>query len=111
MVEPEVGDFRTAGPPRWLSSRAGGLVLALHVQPGARRTAVVGIHGDRLKIAIATRPADGRANAALLEFLAYRLGVARSALDLLSGASSREKRVAVRAPLTCAEIAEALRSE
>lgn len=110
MVERKVGDFRTAGPPPWLSSHAEGLVLALHVQPGARRTAVVGVHGDRLKIAIASPPADGRANAALLEFLARRLSVARAALELLSGASSREKRVALRSSLTCAEVAAALQS-
>jgi uncharacterized protein (TIGR00251 family) len=104
------GDFRTAGPPPWLHARADGMVLALHVQPGAKRTAIVGVHGDRLKIAIASPPADGRANAALLEFLADRLRIARSGLALLSGAGSREKRVAVRSSLTLADVAAALQA-
>jgi uncharacterized protein (TIGR00251 family) len=78
-----------------MEARPDGVVLALHVQPGARRTAIVGPHGDRLKIAVASPPADGRANAALLEFLAEQLAVPRVAVTLLSGASSREKRVAV----------------
>ncbi|MGZ8272756.1 MAG: DUF167 domain-containing protein [Burkholderiaceae bacterium] len=88
--------------------RPEGVVLALHVQPGARRTAVVGLHGDRLKIAIASPPADGRANATLLAFLAERLAVPRLALTLQSGASSREKRVAVATSLPPASIADAL---
>jgi uncharacterized protein (TIGR00251 family) len=92
---PKDGDFRTAELPAWLQVRPGEVVLALHVQPTARRTAVVGPHGDRLKIAVASPPADGRANVALLEFLAHRLAVSRSSVTLLSGASSREKRVAV----------------
>jgi uncharacterized protein (TIGR00251 family) len=110
MDVPKGGDFRTAGPPPWLHAYADSMVLALHVQPGAKRTAVVGLHGDRLKIAIATPPADGKANAALLEFLADRLHIARSALELVSGTSSREKRVAVRSSLTGAEIVAALRA-
>jgi len=92
---PKGFDFRTAELPAWLQARPGEVVLALHVQPAARRTAVVGPHGDRLKIAIASPPADGRANVALLEFLAHRLEVSNARVTLLSGAGSREKRVAV----------------
>ena len=95
MGEPKGGDFRTTARPVWIDARPEGVVLSLHVQPGAKRTAVVGPHGDRLKIAVATPPADGRANAALLDFLAERLAVPQRALTLLSGATSREKRVAV----------------
>jgi uncharacterized protein len=105
---PKGGDFRTAEPPAWLEQRGGRSSLALHVQPGARRTAVVGVHGARLKIAIATPPVDGRANAALLEFLADRLGVARSSLELVSGANSRDKRVAIASQLPDSAIVAAL---
>jgi uncharacterized protein (TIGR00251 family) len=101
-------DSRTAARPPWLDERAGALVLALHVQPGARRTAVVGVHGTRLKIAVACPPTEGRANAALLEFLATRLGIARASLSLLSGTSARDKRVAVRGAIDAATLLAAL---
>jgi uncharacterized protein (TIGR00251 family) len=106
--KPKGEDFRTTALPVWMDRRPEGVVLALHLQPGARRTAVVGPHGARLKIAVASPPADGRANAALLEFLAERLAVPKGALTLLSGASSREKRVAVATPLPPASIADSL---
>jgi uncharacterized protein len=83
------------GAPPWLRHAGGTVVLALHVQPGARRTAVLGEHGERLKIALQALPVDGRANDALLHFLSERLGLRRSALRLTSGIASRDKSVAV----------------
>jgi uncharacterized protein (TIGR00251 family) len=101
-------DFRTAELPPWLQARAERVVLSLHVQPGARRAAVVGTHGERLKVAVASPPTDGRANAALLEFLADRLDLPKSALELVSGPGSRDKRVAVHSSLTAQDIAARL---
>jgi len=75
------------------------LVLALHVQPGAKRTEVAGAHGDALKIRLAAPPVDGKANAALLRFLAEAFGVPRHAVTLLRGETSRQKTVRVEAPL------------
>jgi uncharacterized protein (TIGR00251 family) len=92
---PKGVDFRTRPSPIWLEARANGYTLALHVQPGARRTAVVGPHGARLKLAVASPPVDGRANAALIAFLAERFGVPRARVTVLAGANSREKRVSV----------------
>lgn len=66
------------------------------------------MHGTRLKIAIASPPADGRANAALLAFVADRLGLPVSRVTLLSGTTAREKRVAVEADLEPAAVAAAL---
>jgi len=71
------------------------LVLALHVQPGARRSAILGAHGERLKVALQAPPVDGKANEELLRFLSAHLGLRRAALRLLSGAASREKSLAV----------------
>jgi hypothetical protein len=71
-------------------------VLELHVQPGAARTEVAGLHGGRLKLRLAARAVDGRANAALIEFIAERLGAARRDVTIESGQSGRAKRVAVR---------------
>lgn len=71
------------------------LVLELHVQPGASRTEVAGRHGDRLKIRLAAPASEGRANEALVEFLARELGVAKRDVKITAGASSRRKRVVV----------------
>lgn len=81
--------------PEWLRAAAGGCVLALHVQPGAKRSEVAGEHGGALKVRVASPPVDGRANEALIAFLAERIGVAKAKLTLVAGESSRKKRVAV----------------
>jgi len=78
-----------------LVERPDGCVLSIHVQPGARGAGVVGEHGEALKIRIDSPPIEGRANQALIAFLASRLGLAKGALTLLSGESSRRKRVLV----------------
>ncbi|APV50862.1 YggU family protein [Betaproteobacteria bacterium GR16-43] len=71
-------------------------MLRLHVQPGAKRTEVSGLHGDALKIRLAAPPVEGKANAALLAYIALRFGVSVRNVTLLSGEKSREKRVEVR---------------
>lgn len=65
------------------------------MQPGARRTAVAGLHGGRLKIRLAARAVEGAANRALVEFLAQALGAARRDVVIEAGAAARQKRVAV----------------
>lgn len=80
----------------WQRRAAGRLVLELYVQPGAARSEVAGMHGERLKIRLAARPVEGEANAALVSFLASRFGVPRSKVTIESGAKSRNKRVCVR---------------
>jgi uncharacterized protein (TIGR00251 family) len=72
------------------------LILRLHVHPGAGRTAVVGRHGDALKVKVGAPPADGRANAAVLALVAETLGINETQVELSSGASSRSKRVRIR---------------
>lgn len=75
----------------WLRESSGRTTLTLHIQPGAKKTEVAGIHGDALKIRLAAPPVDGKANAALIEFVADRLGLAKSAVALKSGQTSRRK--------------------
>ena len=70
-------------------------MLQLHVQPGAKRSQFAGMHGERMKVRIAAPAADGRANAALIEFLADHYGVPRRNVTLESGAAARQKRVAI----------------
>jgi hypothetical protein len=74
------------------------LILELHVQPGAKRDEVVGLHGERLKIRTSAPPVDGRANRHLLDFLAQCFGVPKSAVSLLRGETSRQKTVRIDAP-------------
>ena len=83
--------------PAWRREDGNDVVLMLHVQPGAKRTEVAGIHGEgaaaRLKIRLGAPPVEGKANAELLRFLAAAFGVAQRAVLLLRGASSRQKAV------------------
>ena len=72
-----------------------GYLIKIHVVPGARKTEVVGLHGDRLKVKVAAPPEKGRANEELLEFLARSLQVSRQQVHLTSGAAIRAKVVAV----------------
>lgn len=82
--------------PAWLGQEASGnLILRLHVQPGARKTEIVGLHGEVLKVRLAAAPVDGKANAALIAFLAEALDVTRRQVELLGGTASREKRLRI----------------
>ena len=82
----------------WAREVDGALVLVLHVQPGARRTEVAGLHGNALRIRLAAPPVEGRANDALLRFMAEAFGVALRDVELLRGAGSRFKQLRIAAP-------------
>lgn len=73
----------------------GAVVLRLHVQPGAGRTTLVGRHGDALKVRVAVPPDQGRANDSCVDLIASTLGVSKAQVELVSGPSSRSKRVRV----------------
>ena len=79
----------------WLLADGKGVTLRLHIQPGAKKTEVAGPHGEALKIRLAAPPVDGKANACLIALLAERLGVAKASISLVSGDTSRAKRVRV----------------
>ena len=74
---------------------ASGVTVAVRAQPGAKKTAIIGQYGEgeaaQLKIAVHAPPIEGRANAALIEFLADKLGMAKSRVELVSGELSRSK--------------------
>jgi uncharacterized protein (TIGR00251 family) len=67
----------------------------LHVQPGAKRSEFAGVHGERVKLRLAAPAVEGKANAALIEFLAGYFGVPKRNVSILSGVKSRTKRVAI----------------
>jgi len=83
-------------------------VLLLWVQPGARRTEVQGIVDGRLKLRLAAPPVDGKANEALQHWLASRLGLRLREVELLSGQTSRRKRVRLDSRQSEAEIRQRL---
>lgn len=90
----------TAAAAAWLTRTPTGWNIAVHVQPGAKRTAVAGAHGERLRIRISAPPVDGRANAAVVAFIAEQLGVPRALVTVARGERSRDKLIAI-AVLDC----------
>jgi uncharacterized protein len=80
-------------PAPWLSETKEGIVIALHVQPGAKRTELIGTYGDALKIRIAAPPVDGKANAELLRFMARKCGAPARDVTLAYGETGRDKGV------------------
>lgn len=76
----ESTDSRTDNLCSWLRADAEGTVVSVHARPGAKKNAIVGIF-------------DGKANAKLCEFFAKELGISKSAVRILSGETSREKRI------------------
>ena len=93
--------------PAWLKSVAGGVELTLRIVPRASRNAVAEAVGEALKIRLQAPPVDGKANAALREFLADTFDVPVRAVTLISGETGRLKRVRV-AGLTAATAEAAL---
>lgn len=74
---------------------AGGVTLAVRAQPGAKKTAIVGMYGEsdaaQLKIAVQAPPVEGRANEALAAFLADTFNIPKRSVELVSGELSRTK--------------------
>lgn len=81
---------------RWCVTSRTGVTVALHVQPGAKRSRVMGEHGERLKVALQAPPVDGKANQALIKYFATVAGVPKSTVELVAGETSREKRLEIR---------------
>ncbi|MDZ4202889.1 MAG: DUF167 domain-containing protein [Gallionella sp.] len=80
----------------WFRSNGDTVTLTLHVQPGAKRSEITGLHGEALKIRLAAPPVEGRANDALLKFIADKFGVPQRQVELMQGGQSRHKVVAIR---------------
>ncbi len=83
----------------WATFADGGWLLSVRVVPGSSRTEVAGLLGDELRVKVAAPPNDGKANTALLEFLASALGTKTRDLDLVRGRHSRSKLIRVSAPV------------
>ena len=81
------------------------ITVDILVQPRASRARIGPMHDGRVKIAVTAPPVDGEANAAVIELLARRLGIARGDIAVIAGASSRRKTLRI-ANITAAQIAE-----
>ena len=84
----------------WAKRSPKGWLLAIHAQPGAKRTEVAGLHGQALKVRVAAPPVEGRANDELIALIAEMLGVRKKSVSVVKGRSSRHKTVLVAAPQT-----------
>ena len=71
------------------------MILELHVQPGASRTEFASKHGERMKVRLQARAVDGKANEALIEFLAEHYKVPKRNVRITAGLKSRQKRVQI----------------
>ncbi len=80
----------------WLSGDERGAILQVFVQPRASRNQLVGLQGEELKVRLTSPPVEGAANKSCCEFFAKLLGVAKGAVELLAGETSRHKRLLVR---------------
>jgi uncharacterized protein (TIGR00251 family) len=81
------------------------ITIEILVQPRASRAKIGPMHDGRIKIAVTAPPVDGEANAAVVELLAARLGIARGDIAVIAGASSRRKTLRI-ANVTEAQVAE-----
>ncbi len=81
--------------------------INVYVQPRASKTMVAGMHDGCIKIRLAAPPVDGAANAALIEFVAEKSGVAKSRVRITAGLTSRRKTVEVDG-VTAEQLSDAL---
>lgn len=79
----------------WCSATPGGVRLAVQITPNAKKTEVIGVLDDALKLKLQAQPIEGKANEALIRFLAQQLDVPRSALTITHGLTSKKKLVEV----------------
>ncbi|MGE3610840.1 MAG: DUF167 domain-containing protein [Bacteriovoracaceae bacterium] len=83
----------------WLQIYQNGSLLKLYIQPGAARSEICGLHGERLKVKIKAPPRDGEANEELIEFIGNFFKISKSRVSILRGESSRQKDLVLELPL------------
>ena len=79
----------------WCSALPGGVRLAVQITPNAKKTEVVGVLDDALKLKLQAQPIEGKANEALVKYLAKALGVPRSAVAITHGQTNRKKLIEI----------------
>ena len=91
-----------------LKSSGSGVTFSVKVMPRASKNQIVGMEGDAVKVRLKAPPVDGKANEALVKFLAETLGVTRSQIEIVAGHGSRHKVVRVRG-VTARQFEEAVK--
>jgi hypothetical protein len=91
-----------------LKESPAGITFAVKVHPRAKKNGITGEVGDALKLALTAPPADGKANAACIEFLAKLLNLPRSSVTIAAGQTSRNKVIQV-AGLSAEEVQRRLK--
>lgn len=91
----------------YLQEQTDGVLLDIHVQPKAAHNQVAGLHDNVLKIRITAPPVEGKANAAVITFIAKLVGVPKTAISIASGKQGRRKRLLIRG-ITLARLAEVI---
>ena len=79
----------------WYKQENDSVIINVYVQPGAKRTEIGGLHGDALKIRLASPPIDGRANDMLLKYIALLFNVPLRQVELKRGNKSRHKKITI----------------
>ncbi|GAA4875526.1 DUF167 family protein YggU [Ferrimonas pelagia] len=74
------------------------LLLRLYIQPKASRDAIVGLHGEELKVAITAPPVDGKANSHLVKYLSKQFKVAKGQIQIVKGELGRHKQLRIEQP-------------
>lgn len=93
----------------WCAATGGGVRLTVHIAPAAKKNEVVGVLGNQLKIRLQAPPIEGRANAALIRYLAERLDLPKNRVRVLHGSASRHKVIEIDAAgLTPAQVRQVL---
>ncbi len=77
------------------TDRNGQCLLNIYVQPKASKNKIVGLHGEELKVATTAPPVDGKANKAIIAFLAKFFGLSKSTITLIRGQHSRHKQLSL----------------
>jgi uncharacterized protein (TIGR00251 family) len=90
------------------SARDGALTLDIVVAPRASHPGLGPVVGDRLRVAVAAPPVDGKANATVIELLAKTLGVPRGAVEIVRGETGRKKTVRLHGVTLAAVLAACL---
>ncbi len=95
--------------PSWCSALPGGIRLAVQITPNAKKTEVIGVLDDALKLKLQAQPIDGKANDALIRYLAAVLKLPRSAITITHGLSNKKKLLEIKtASLTPADLEKLL---